>query len=345
MFIIAQLSDYEGGTSPLLIFVFFGLVILSIIACFLYLAWIIYKTVKFSSVCKTAGLNGEEAGLIKSFIKRFQIASPLFIVLKRSYLDNFVNQIAHHFGNSEISNEDLFHEIQLFNSIREKLQLRHKFTTKKIHSSRALQKALPLVIRYTDKSTQIEQIFASYVEENNDLFLGIRPPEDEELAKNIEETLKAQLSISFVREGDAEYHFDSIVYKSIKQPKTLFYVQHSNHIIKGHQQKPLEIPASVLSHIDDQVLEYNAEIDTINTQTCVFVLENQNVLLKKEQSVLINVTILEKALAIQASIKRLVKRGEIIYHHAEIKSLSEDKQQLLFQLAFEQDRKPKKAST
>lgn len=342
MLIIAQLNNYEGGTNPLLIFIFIGIIILSIIAALLYVAWLIFKAVKFSMVCKNAGLSGEESGLIKSFLKRFQIKSSLFIVLKRSYLDNFVNQIAHHFGNTEISNEDLIYEIQLFNSIREKLNLLHKFTTKNIRSSRALPNGLPLVIRYTDKITKIEQIFASYVEDNNDLFLGIQPPDDEDLSKSLEETKKAQLSISFVREGDAEYHFDSIIYKCLKQTKTVFYIQHSNHITKGHQQKPLELPASVLSHIDDQVLEYNAKIDAINTQTCVFILENQSIILKKEQSILINVVILEKPLALQASIKRLVKRGEILYHHADIKSLAEDKKQLLFQFAFEQDRNNKK---
>ncbi|MFT5317586.1 MAG: hypothetical protein ACI8RA_000835, partial [Chlamydiales bacterium] len=195
-----QLKAYKGGTNPVLIFIFIGLCVLGGTAFVLWLLWQIYKKIKFAKICSEAELSGEETGVIRSFIRRFKTSEPLLIVMKRNYLDNFSNQVSHHYGNREIAEDDLEYEIKIFDSIREKFGFQHSFKKKNISSSRAFPIGMAIIVKYHDKATKNDLEFASTVVANNDLFLGIQPPKDEDLTWQLRDTRNPVLDISFIRQ-------------------------------------------------------------------------------------------------------------------------------------------------
>lgn len=329
------ISNYGGGENPLLQFLFFAALFLALLSIGIFALWEIYKRIKFNGLCKDAGLSGEEIGVLKSFLRRFKVKEPLLAIMRRKNFDDFSAKVAHHFGNSEISEEDLLYEVAIFNSIREKLGLQHNFRTKNLTSSRALPEDLPLIITYFDKTTNNKLEFSCNVYKNSDLFLGVSPPQDEELIQHLRETRKPQLEVTFVRERDADYHFDSTVYKYLSSPEEYFLLQHSTNLTQGQLHKPMNLPATVIYHTKDSVEEYEAIIDHLDSKHCAFYLDNQKVKLHKTSSALINTTIKDQTLAIQASITKLVRRGDKILHRAELKNLNEDTCKLLLQFAFE----------
>lgn len=329
-----QMKNYEGGTNPLLVFLLIALCIFAGIVLVIYFLWNLYKKFKFTKICQNTNLTGEEIGVLKSFITRFEIAQPLLILIRRNYFDNLSSLVAHHYGHKEISEDDLLYEMEIFNTIRKKLGLTHSFKKKYINSSRALPVNLPIVVTYFDKSTDNKLVFNSSVIANDDLFLSIAPPKDEELLKHLRETKKPQLEISFIRERDAEYHFESTIYRFLKTPEELFHLQHADRITRGNVQKPLEIPASIIYHSKDGVEEHEAIVELLDSHFCTFYLKDQEIHLHKTAGALINMTVKDKNLALQSTITRLVKRGERLFHRAELKNLNENVSRFLLQFAF-----------
>jgi hypothetical protein len=337
-----QMKGYEGGNNPLLIFILIGISVLLGAALILYILWELYKKIKFVRVCGDIELTGEEIGVFKSFIRRFKTEEPLLLVMKRNYLDAFSNQVAHHFGNREIGEEDLDYEIKIFNSIREKTGFAHLFKAKKIASSRALPVGTPLLIKYHDKNTKNDLEFASIVLDNNDLFLGIMPPKDDDLTWQLRDTRKPFLDISFIRQRDAEYHFDTHILKFIRSPQDTFFLQHSKSILRGMTHSPVKLPASIIYHTDEGADEYECLIELLDCNTCSFILEDQTTCFKKSDSALLSATIKDTPLALQITITKLIKRGKTLIHRADLKNLSEDTTRLIMQFAYDHSSKKNK---
>lgn len=338
---LAQITDYKGGTNPLLVFLFIGVIVLSVLLGVLYLAWAIYKRVKFNLICSEVQLTGKESGMLKTFIKRFRIKQPLLVLIRRNHLDAFINQVSHYLANTEISDEELKEEIEIFNHIREKLNLKHNFKSRKLTSSRCLPKSMNLIAYYFDSITDNRLEFNSVILDNSDLFLAISPPKDPELHQHLKEIKKPQLEVSFIRERDAEYHFDSCVYKILDEPEKIFYIQHSNNVTQGRLHTPLDLPASIIHHAQDGVKEHEAIIELIDSKTSTFFLKEQKIHLKKGSGVLINTSILDKSLALQGTISKLIKRGQTLYHRAELKNLSEEINRFLLKFSFDLDSETK----
>lgn len=338
-----QMKAYKGGTNPVLVFIFAGLCILGGTAFLLWLIWQLYKKIKFVRICSEVEMTGEETGVIRSFVRKFKTDEPLLIVMKRNYLDIFSNQVAHHYGNREIAEDDLEYEIKIFNSIREKLQFEHSFKKKKIASSRALPIGMPILIKYHDKATKNDLEFSSTVIANNDLFLGVQPPKDDDLTWQLRDTRKPLLDISFIRQRDAEYHFDTYILKFIRSPQDTFYLQHSKTITRGMTHAPVNIPGSIIYHTDEGADEYECNIELLDPNSCSFILEDQTMCFHKSDSALLSTTIKDTPLALQITIVKLIKRGEMLIHRAELKNLSEDTTKLIMQFAYDHSSKKKKA--
>ncbi len=336
-----EISDYGGGSSPLLVYLFIITITFLLLGFLAYIMWEIYKKVKFDKICKLVGFTGEETGLIKSFIKKTHIKDPLLILIKKANFDNFTNQIAHFFSNTEISDESLEKEEHTFGQMREKLKLRHKFRTKKLLSSHALTTGHPLTIKFYDKGTNNTLSYETEVIESNEFFLRIAPP-PMELQDDFMQNKKNSIEVVFIREHDAEYHFDSIIYKSIKMPQEVLFIAHSKSLLKGAAQKSINIPASIIYHHNETVNELGAIITILDKDCCVFTLKKNTVKIEKDTSVLINLTLNEKILALQGSIINIIKRSSGKRFRMQFNNMKEDTKKDLLHFMIKNNSKKKK---
>ncbi len=313
IFARAGFSNYEGGTNPLLIYLF----VLSTIgigtAIIGYTAWEIFKKIKFVRICTKARITGEEQGILRSFFRRTQYPNPLIALLRKSAYDKFVNEVGYLISTSEATDDDLEYDIHIFNSIRTKLGLKHSYRFKKLHSSRSLPKFHPIVVTFYDPVTKNSFHFDSKVLENNDLFLGISVP-PLEIDNILMKQNKAPLEISFIRENDAEFHFDTRLYKKILSPELKLYLQHSALLARGNPQVPLEIPATLISHAANNVEEQAATIELLNNKNCTFILDDENSTCEKESSIILNFKLNGKNLSLQGTITQIhTKKGQTFY--------------------------------
>jgi hypothetical protein len=341
------LKDYSGGTNPLLVYLFFSLITLFITGSLGIVAWKIYKRLKFHRICSSAGLDGEESGLIQSFIRLFHIADPLRVLQKKSHYDFFANQVGHHFGNMEISAEDLQHEISVFNSIREKLGFQHDFNLRKLVSSRALPEGVQLVVTFYDRETKNYMSFQSKVIENNDLFMGIAMPSDD-MKEDLMKIRKASLEISFVRARDAEYHFESRIFCEVTKKTTFLYVSHARTLTRGNVYNPLNIPATIMYYDAAGVKEHKIVIEVINNKNCVIYPIDESVIFHKKASALINFSVQGAGMSLQGKIAQIILRGEKRLYRMEFNDVADDIKRILLRLAARgevQERKTESEAT
>ena len=330
------MKNYSGGDNPLVAIIFLVLISFLILTGIVYLIIQAYNIFQFNRICTQSKLTGEEIGFIRTFINRLHIKQPLDIVSRRVSYDTFVNSVAHFYESQNISEEDLLHETQLFDRVREKLNFKHKYKRKNILSSRALPENHPVFITYINRETKQIYTFDSHVILNSDFYLGIAPP-TEELDPDIVDLNQAQpiLEVCFRRPQDDEYLFDSTLVRPVTFPKNLWYIRHSERIVKGDPMKQLDIPGTIMiTHAEDcpnsdtnnleEAAELSVSIQALNNRACLFKLSDENLSLTPHMRILLTFEVNKSPLTIRAEIKDKVSSKKGTLYQSTYKDLAQE---------------------
>lgn len=337
------IPNYEGGDNPLLIYLTFAAFALFLLTLLAYSLWEMYKKSKFQQICNMLHVNSDEIGTIQNFIKKFRIKDPLALLLKRYVYDAFIYDCANHFGNLEISDEEIRYEIDRFAAIREKLKFDHSYNRRKINSSRALPVDHAIIVKYYDPTTRNTLSYSGKVIENNEFFLGITVPK-KEILDDLMAQKKPLLEVSFIREHDAEYYFESMIYRYNKHPKHCLFIIHSTSLQHGIQQKPLDIEASIMCQSSAGVGDLEVILELIDQNGCSFYPVDESVTIKEDASVILNCNLDGNNLSLQATINQvLIKNGRQSYGMP-FTSLTEEVKKQLLHFAVQHTGKAKQKS-
>lgn len=300
-----------GGDNPALVFVMIGLFCLLILNILFYIGFQMFKAYKFGKICDQVGLESQEVGTIKSFITRFHYPNPLFLLVRRSYFDGFMNQVAHYFYTSRMGEKELYIESQGFAKVREKLGFAHSYDEKVLQSSRGLLKNFAIQVHFRDKNLDYTFTFSAKIVENYEFFLLIEPPEDEDMRKFILRKPKAPFDIQFVRENDSEYFFNSYLIRPSTIFDTRWLIQHSSRLIKGDPQKAIHITLSILCGgvQEFDVKESEGQITLLTKKEVHFRIDDQESSLTKGTTVLMSFDLLGTPISFHGSIAKILGKG------------------------------------
>ncbi|SCA62819.1 hypothetical protein SCG7109_AE_00020 [Chlamydiales bacterium SCGC AG-110-M15] len=322
-------TDYEGGDNPLLVYILLAIVVLLIGLAVFYAFWGVYRKSKFLQVCNLLHIDGDEVGMLKNFIKKFRVADELDLLLKRHLYDSFIADCATHFGNLGISDEELQHDINQFSTIRHKLRFQHSYNKRNIYSSRALPAGHSVSIKHYDPNTHNTLSYRGTVVENNEFFLGVSLP-SEEILEDLTSQKKPGLEVTFFREHDAEYFFDTVLFRYNKVPTPCLFLEHSKTLNHGIQQRPLDIDAKVMCQSNEGVGEYDVVVELIDQNGCSFYLEDDSIVLNEDTSVLLHCNLDGNDLSFQATIDHASsKNGRHVYSMPFTDLTDEVKKQLI----------------
>lgn len=274
--LLAQITDYGGGTNPLLIYLFFGGIGLIILSAIAFSAWKVYQRIQFGKVCAAAGIKGEEYGFLRNFIKFARVRDPLGAVTERAQFDRFVNSVVRAYDASPLLTGDIIREAKIFSSIRKKLDLPHKFNFKKLTSSRALPPGQTLHLKCKDPDTKKTFSFKVKVLKNTELMLGITPPDDY-TREQVLSMHRPELEVAFTRDQDAKYWYLARIVRTEEQgEESAWYISHSEALVRGEEQQKLDIPVSIIAtgSEDEGFVECDGTIRFFTKENCVVEIVN-----------------------------------------------------------------------
>ena len=286
-----DIPNYHGkeGSAPILVFNILLVIIFSSIIA--YFAWLQYKKSQFEKICKDSNLSNREIGLLRGFSQRFHIENPLDLLTSQGQFNSLVNSVAHHLEHSELLEEDLNAEAELFYSIRNKLNFKSSFNSKNIYSSRSFPPGHPITITYFDRETKNKITFTSKVLHNNDLYLGIQPPKKSSNRDFLQQK-KLGLQITLHKDSDAEYHFDSCLSHIVNIPKHMWYLRHSDSLTRGEEFQILNLSSTLMLKNQDEGLpiqEHNTIIKTLTRSDCTFTFNDSTIAVPPNSQVLITI--------------------------------------------------------
>ncbi len=317
-----DLKSYTGGTDPILLYIFLFFILFSITITIAYFIIRYLRKKKYLTRCISLGLSKQEKGLLEHFINFFQIKDPLNTIVLKNQYDHFSNRIAHHFSISNLTEEKIQEEIKIFDALRKRLKLNHSIKEKKLNSSRSLIKSIPLHISYYDSGTNNTLYYIAHIVDINDLYIGISlPPADTPISNTLFLKPYAQITVSFVRKNDAEYSFDSKLFRTIQYPETMLYISHSSNLTKGIPHKKLDIPCNIMYVTESTTHEVNSSIEFLNPQGCSLSIPKEEVLIKKGANVIINFKLEDEELSIQGIITEVKNPETTPSYELEFRSL------------------------
>jgi hypothetical protein len=309
----AALRNYQGGSDSNIPQIIITLIILGALTTGGWFLWQRYIIMRFHRAC-AAAMNPEEQGFVKSFIARFHIKDPIGVLSHRNQFDSFMNRVAHHYENADLSEEDLFVEAKAFKEIRKKLHLKHDYHHPTLISSRALPVNHPISVSYFDSETRRRFTFESKVVINHDFFLGIQPP-DLASHREISGQQKQSLQIMFIRERDAQYHFESAGVRLVDYPIPMWYIRHSSSLHRGEPHVRLSLPANlILPQDDESSLEYPVTVSTLNEEGCRFLFNDTANKLSLPSSALVNVAVGTSSLMLRGMVHSTIRRKNNEYY-------------------------------
>ena len=347
LFAEVVLKDYHGGTNPILIILALALVIVLILMAIGMSLYRVYRGIQFNRICSNSKMSSHEIGTLRTFLRRMHIKEPLDVVTKKSRFDLFMNRVAHYYEKISLSEEDLHREQSVFAAMREKLNLPHTFKKKRLFTSRALPRDYPLSVLVKDPLTLNVFHFQSSVLDNNELYLGITPPSDE-LRAELDIGGRVEIALSFIRERDAEYLWESHLIRPVDYPETMWYIAHSPILTRGTIQEPVNHPALImLQQSDDEgrVDEFNVTLYNLTNTGCTFRCDDARHPFDTGPRVLISFELPNGSFTLRGSVVNIIKRkGEFLYRIQFEKLKDEDNISLLrFMLDQQKERKRKHA--
>lgn len=321
-----QLQDYTGGTNQILIWLAVSIGIFLLTAG---ITWIIYQKWRyqqFFALCQEKGLSTAEYGLLSDFAKKFYEKDLLSLVTKKASFDKLISQIAHHYKGKNLCLETLEEENTLIQNIRSTLGFIHNYSEKKLLSTRALPINHPITVLLTDQQKRRTDIkFLSSIEYSNNFYIGITPPE-QSIKNSLDEKARLPFLLSFIRENDAEYIFDSHLISVVDHPKQMWILAHNDKLQKGESQRRVELPGILTVADDDQEasVDYKIVIDQLARDGCQFHSKSQNFHLHPPFSGLISFSFNEKSETLRAQVNKTVRRGDQLYYRAQFKTIEKD---------------------
>jgi hypothetical protein len=294
-------------------------------------------------------MRGDEIGFFKSYLKKLHIKNILDLASKRKEFDQFVDRVGHYFEGTGLKEDELPQETLAFKNLRTKLDFGHTFTEIKITSTRTLPINHGLTVIFNDVETKEFMTFQSNVIENNEFFLGIRPP-NFDFGEEIYKT-PPELEVSFLKGKHLEYSFESRFVRITPNPKRMWYIQHTQDLNKQNNLKPLKIDASVmLSDQEDlsQVLERRILITFLTNKAAAFRLKKEADLpslskaIQKDNSCLINFKIDDAFLTCRGTLIDVQDNGTEYFCKLTFNSLEQEDEQVLIRYMFSQRKGSKK---
>ncbi len=347
-FILAKrgLVNYSGGTNPVLIYIFFGIILFVITLTAFYAIHKAMRRSKFYGKLGAVGVTGEELGILMSFIKRFNIVEPLEIVSHRPNFNQFMDRVAHHYEHSRLSEEAMIREVQIFDRIRRKLGFIDTLADFRCTNSRALPLDHPLTIRVTDPDTHETFTFRSRVLANYDFFLGIEPPE-KVVDKETFNKKRPACHIEFDLEGGPHHSFESRYLRNVNYPENMWCLQQSSNITTAELHDPLNIPSNLMLTDDTgaEVSEVHGKLVELSNKECRFQLKSDSDTLEIGAGVLVNFDIEDDHFMARASIEDCQQVEKTKIYRLSFAGLEEEEQRLIVRFAHQEKKKKNKSGS
>lgn len=327
--------NLEKGDSPLLIVLFIILVSLLCLQALVYLGYLLYKKMKFKQICSVSGFNGQEVGVFQDFIRRFHYPNPLMLLVRRSYFDGFINQIAHYYSATRLSEKELLKESSFLSSIRKKLKFIHNFKAKALVSSRAFPRNFPMQLMFRDESVNYTFTFTTKVYRNFEFFMVIEPPDDKEMETYILRKPRATFEVEVIRENDSAYFFNTYLVRPSLIFEKKWLIQHSQKLIEGDSQKSIKLILNILcekkegDELDEEqeklmeVQELGGTITLLTKSAITFFLD-QEVNIFEGTCVLMNFDLLGNPTSFQGTVEKVYEKGGHRMFKVPLKGLDEN---------------------
>jgi len=328
---LPPLKNYGGGTNPILFDAFITLIILSIP---LSLGWVLWKKlqrIRFFQTCYMMDLTAEERGFLANFIKRFHVKNPSTAISNKNNFDRFINRVAHHIENWNLSESDIAKEAQFLKTIRKKFGFSHRYSDPCLVSSRALLINHPIIVTFLDPQTKRKFSFNTKVIHVDDFFLGLTAPEVD-VNRAAFENKKLGLNISFTRENDAHYHFDSRLVRIVSHPDPMWYIRHSCDVSRGDKHRLISVPAKLMlrkSGQEENPTEKDITITTLTGDGGRFSFNDTSTTLNTPAGALLNIDIEGNKLMLRSTVTDIIKKKNGPYYRLRFSNLKKEQRLIL----------------
>ena len=245
----AKLEGFQVGAGNVIYFIYglagiFALVIIYLI--FLLIKNTIVKQnkirkewKKFSKVCEQKRLNATEIDFLKELVKKYKIPRPVFIVRHLSVFNRYIFREVGLYRGAETRSRENF--TSFVSNLRKKLGFADFRFLEELSSTREIP--VGVITKTTVTIANVQKNFESKVDKVDEEGVVLTVPDH---IMN-EEPIREQhpVEINFTLEDDAEYIFNSAVYKVIPGPPGYICINHSRNFSRLQKKKYDRIDAEV----------------------------------------------------------------------------------------------------
>lgn len=303
-----ELRDYEGGTNPLLIYLFFLFIATLVAAALFRIGKEIWQNNQFRIRALSSGLTFDELSRINNLLDRLHVKNRLETITRQQDFDTFTFRVAKIYEGVILTDDRLIDEIAGFSSIRNKLGMRHLQRNTDIKNTLSLPIGQKLSLKYIDRDTELTFHFHSEVLENNDFYLGILPP-DRQISKELFGQASPQVEASWVGDNQVSYIFETKFVRFMQGEREMWYIQHSNQIEKLEGKGSLKIPGTFMPIKEDGTslfAEYPTTITSLTQKECLFT-SSTTANLEVANRILISFELEDNAISSRVEITEVIK--------------------------------------
>ena len=246
----ARLKNFEIGAGNFaFVYYVFGAILFIVI---IYLIFILIKNTiikqskvrkekkKFYKVCERKRLSSGEITFLEELVKKYKIKRPIYIVRHLETFNRYIFREIYNYRGEETRTRENFSTF--ITNLRKKLGFADFRFLEELTSTREIPEGIITKTKVTIAS--LEKNFESKVAKVDEEGIVLTVPDPVMSEEPLRET--QQVELGFKLEADAEYIFNSVIYKVIPGPPGYICIDHSRNFSRIQKRKydriDVEIP-------------------------------------------------------------------------------------------------------
>ena len=246
----ARLKNFEIGVgNAAFIYYIFGVILFFII---IYLIYILIKNTivkqskikkewkKFHNVCERKRLTSAEITFLEELVKKYKITRPIYIVRHLETFNRYIFREVCNYRREEIRKRENFNTF--IANLRKKLGFADFRFLEELTSTREIPEGI--IVKTTVTISNANKNFESKVVKVDEEGVVLTVPDPVMSKEPLSET--QQVELNFILEEDAEYIFNSAIYKVTPGPPGYIHIDHSRDFSRIQKRKyeriDVEIP-------------------------------------------------------------------------------------------------------
>ena len=246
----ARLKNFEIGVGDAaFIYYILGAILFFIIIYFIYI--LIKNTIvkqskirkewkKFYNVCERKRLTSAETTFLEKLVKKYKIIRPIYIVRHLETFNRYILREVYNYRREDTRKKENFNTF--IANLRKKLGFADFRFIEELTSTREIPEGI--IVKTTVTISNANKNFESKVVKVDEEGVVLTVPDPVMSKEPLSET--QQVELNFILEEDAEYIFNSAIYKVTSGPPGYIHIDHSRDFSRIQKRKyeriDVEIP-------------------------------------------------------------------------------------------------------